>query len=216
MEQHFSKIKRRILKYLDFKGISKRKFYLESGVANGVLDKTTGLTEDNIDKCLRSYPDLNPTWLLTGDGEMLKIENKTAEKHLSGYPLLPFEAFGGNGDDFSKGVNFSTIEDRYVVPLFDGLHVDFMIPVRGSSMYPKYNSGDVVACRIIKELLYVQWNKTYVIDTFSQGTILKRLKKADDDKAVICKSDNKDYDEFELPKKDIRNIALVVGVIRLE
>jgi phage repressor protein C with HTH and peptisase S24 domain len=114
------------------------------------------------------------------------------------------------------GVETSKIQDRYVVPLFEGIHIDFMIPVRGSSMYPKYNSGDVVACRIIKDLLYVQWNKTYVIDTYTQGTILKRLKKSTTDDHVVCKSDNKDYDEFELPKKDIRNIAMVVGVIRLE
>ena len=163
--------------------------------------------------------DIDANWLLTGEGEMLKSDNNTpavAEPQLpSGVPMLPFDAFAGIGTDV-EGVNLDTIEERYVVPLFDGMKMDFMIPVRGSSMYPKYNSGDVVACRMVQELLFVQWNKVYVLDTISQGVIIKRLKKSDKEGFVICKSDNEQYEPFEIPMSDIRTIALVVGVIRLE
>ena len=163
--------------------------------------------------------EINPEWLLTGEGEMLKSSNNTpvvAEPQLpSGVPMLPFDAFAGIGTDV-EGVNLDTIEERYVVPLFDGMKMDFMISVRGSSMYPKYNSGDVVACRMVQELLFVQWNKVYVLDTISQGVIIKRLKKSDKEGFVICKSDNEQYEPFEIPMSDIRTIALVVGVIRLE
>ena len=163
--------------------------------------------------------EINPEWLLTGEGEMLKSDNNTpavAEPQIpSGVPMLPFDAFAGIGTDV-EGVNLDTIEERYVVPLFDGMKMDFMIPVRGSSMYPKYNSGDVVACRMVQELLFVQWNKVYVLDTISQGVIIKRLKKSDKEGFVICKSDNEQYEPFEIPMSDIRTIALVVGVIRLE
>ena len=163
--------------------------------------------------------EINPEWLLTGEGEMLKSDNNTpavAEPQIpSGVPMLPFDAFAGIGTDV-EGVNLDTIEERYVVPLFDGMKMDFMISVRGSSMYPKYNSGDVVACRMVQELLFVQWNKVYVLDTISQGVIIKRLKKSDKEGFVICKSDNEKYEPFEIPLSDIRTIALVVGVIRLE
>lgn len=163
--------------------------------------------------------EINPEWLLTGEGEMLKSDNNTpavAEPQIpSGVPMLPFDAFAGIGTDV-EGVNLDTIEERYVVPLFDGMKMDFMISVRGSSMYPKYNSGDVVACRMVQELLFVQWNKVYVLDTISQGVIIKRLKKSDKEGFVICKSDNEQYEPFEIPMSDIRTIALVVGVIRLE
>lgn len=163
--------------------------------------------------------DIDANWLLTGEGEMLKSDNNTpavAEPQIpSGIPMLPFDAFAGIGTDV-EGVNLDTIEERYVVPLFDGMKMDFMISVRGSSMYPKYNSGDVVACRMVQELLFVQWNKVYVLDTISQGVIIKRLKKSDKEGFVICKSDNEQYEPFEIPMSDIRTIALVVGVIRLE
>ena len=35
--------------------------------------------------------------------------------------------------------------DRYVVPMFK--EAEFLITVKGSSMIPKYNSGDIVACK---------------------------------------------------------------------
>ncbi|WP_298418096.1 hypothetical protein [uncultured Kordia sp.] len=70
MERFYSKIKSRILKHIEDKGISKRQFYIETGISNGVLDKKTGLTELNIEKYLNTYEEINPTWLLTGKGNM--------------------------------------------------------------------------------------------------------------------------------------------------
>lgn len=217
--KNFSTQKERVLQFIDYKGISKNKFYIETGISNGVLDKKSGLSMETVEKFYSTYPEINPEWLLTGKGEMLKSETshpipvKNYDK--DGIPVLPFDAFAGIGEE-ATGVNFDTIEERYVIPLFDGMKVDFMISVRGSSMYPKYNSGDVVACRLIQELLFVQWNKVYVLDTVSQGVIIKRLKKSEKEGSVICKSDNESYDPFEIPMSDIRNMALVVGVIRQE
>lgn len=214
---------KRIKKYLDFKGITNQKFEIEVGYSNGAFgsqlknDKSIG--SDKLENILNKYSEINPEWLLTGKGEMLKqnaLINVESSFEPRGIPMLPFDAFAGMGDDTISGVDFDTIEDRYVIPLFDGIKIDFMIPVRGSSMFPKYSSGDVVACRLVEELLFVQWNKVYVIDTISQGVIMKRLLKGNSTDHIICKSDNKDYGEFSVPMNDIRSIALVVGVIRLE
>lgn len=104
--------------------------------------------------------------------------------------------------------------ERYVVPMFKG--ADFLIPVKGSSMYPKYSSGDIVACqRVAMSSLFFQWNKVYVIDT-DQGALIKRIKPGSDKKHVLIVSDNEKYDPFELPITAIHAVALVIGVIRLE
>lgn len=215
----------RIKEYADFKGITNQKFEKEVGFSNGAFstqlknNKTIGV--DKLENILTKYPDINPEWLLTGQGEMLKQSEGVSQQVVlkqstKGVPMLPFDAFAGIGDSTIEGVNFDTIEERYIVPLFDGIKVDFMLPVRGSSMYPKYSSGDVVACRLITELLFVQWNKVYVIDSLTQGVIMKRLLEGDDIAHLICRSDNKEYSDFPVPMTDIRSIALVVGVIRLE
>lgn len=212
-------IKENILQYLDFKNISKYEFYQKTGVSNGVLSQKSGMSEENTVRFLSYYKDVNPEWLLTGKGEMLKTDNPKAVASVGpgeGIPLIPVDAFGSIGNNSGYSIDLDKIEDRYVVPLFDGKGVDFLIAVRGSSMYPKYSSGDVVACRFIRELLFIQWNKVYVLDSKSQGTMIKRLIKSGDPEKVICRSDNKEYGDFEVPLDDIQNIALVVGVIRLE
>lgn len=62
----------RILQLIEYKGISKRKFYVKTGLSNGFLDKQKDLGVNKVVNILHSYPEINPVWLLTGDGEMLK------------------------------------------------------------------------------------------------------------------------------------------------
>ena len=216
---------KKVVKWLIFSGFGENEKelaellgYTKSSFSQ-ILNGKVPLSDKFLDKICSLDNNINKVWILENKGEMLKSSNNTpavAEPQLpSGVPMLPFDAFAGIGTDV-EGVNLDTIEERYVVPLFDGMKMDFMISVRGSSMYPKYNSGDVVACRMVQELLFVQWNKVYVLDTISQGVIIKRLKKSDKEGFVICKSDNEKYEPFEIPLSDIRTIALVVGVIRLE
>lgn len=71
MEQNISMIKQRIIQFAESHGYSKRKIYQETGLSNGVLDKKTGLSEDGIEKFISTYKDVNLTWLITGEGEML-------------------------------------------------------------------------------------------------------------------------------------------------
>ncbi|EKY07787.1 hypothetical protein [Capnocytophaga sp. oral taxon 380] len=62
----------RILQFIDYKGISKLSFYREVGLSNGFLDKNKSVGTDNLVKILKSYPEIEPLWLLLGEGEMLK------------------------------------------------------------------------------------------------------------------------------------------------
>jgi hypothetical protein len=70
--REISVIKQNILKYLDFIGISKYEFYKITGLSNGILSQKNGMSEENTLKFLSYYPDINPEWLLTGSGDMLK------------------------------------------------------------------------------------------------------------------------------------------------
>ena len=65
----------RIKIFIDSKDISIRALEMSVGMSNGSFasqlknNKTIGV--DKIENILNEYPDLNPTWLLTGRGEML-------------------------------------------------------------------------------------------------------------------------------------------------
>lgn len=104
--------------------------------------------------------------------------------------------------------------ERYVIPAFKD--AEFLIQVKGSSMIPKYNSGDIVACKKLPlDSLFFQWNKVYVLDTI-QGALIKRVKAGSDANHLLIVSDNERYEPFELHISQIHSVAIVIGVIRLE
>ena len=248
---------KRIKQYIDYKGITNQNFEKLIGFSNGAFasqlknNRTIGV--DKLENILIAFPELNPEWLLTGNGEMIKTKSKknvieknynknynenynkpnvkkryaiespempmvTEEnavyKSNTGIPLIPIDAMAGFGTGAVQVMHYDT--SKYIVPEFSELNVDFMIRVKGSSMVPKYNSGDLVACKkLVITDIFFQWNKVYVLDT-EQGALIKRVKKGSRDNYILLISDNKNYDPFELHLSKIFAVALVVGVIRLE
>ena len=219
-EQKLSPIKQRILQFVESLNISKRDFYGRVGISRGTLESKTGITEDVMAKFIATYPEVNIEWLISGIGQMLNTEEhvsiaEPAADTKDSIPLVSATAIGGFGN-FEFSIQATDVKGRYVVPKFQDKKIDFMIEVTGSSMYPKYNSGDIVACRIIRESQFIQWNKVHVVATREQGILVKRLKPSQKKGCILAVSDNKSYDPFEIPLEEIEGLALVVGVIRLE
>ena len=216
-----------VVEYLLNSGITRNKSEISDtlGVSpskfSEILKERMNVSADLLASVISAYTMISPSWLLTGEGPMLKedtdnvVKASKAEPSADGLPLVPIEAVAGfNGDDM-PGVR---LEDclRYVVPEFAAAGAEYLIRVSGSSMYPKYSSGDILACRRIPEIDFFQWGKIYVIDS-SQGAMVKRIYQCEDDAAcVLCKSDNDKYPPFTLPKSAIRSLSIVIGVIRLE
>ncbi len=156
---------------------------------------------------------------LTNDYKRLKptkeeeFEYKFGNRlHTIGIPLIPIEAMAGYGPGETQVLELDC--EYFSVPTFKG--ADFLITVKGSSMYPKYNSGDIVACKkLMRDDVFFQWNKVYVLDT-EQGALIKRIDEGPDDDHVMIVSDNEKYKPFKLLKTKINAISIVMGVIRLE
>lgn len=215
--------KERILHYIECKNIPKSKFYNDLGIKRGLLDSDklkASVTDVVIAKILAIYKDLNINWLLTGEGNMLRAESEKenipvahpSDSPTEGIPLIPISAMAGAFTGEQSVLEYEC--ERFVVPTFKG--AEFLISVKGSSMYPKYNSGDIVACkRLPMDDIFFQWNKVYVLDT-DQGPLIKRVKPGSDKEHVLIVSDNERYEPFELPLDRIYHVALVIGVIRLE
>jgi hypothetical protein len=76
-----SNIKERILNLVKTKGISYETFFPQIGMTYASFKgnaKKTPLNSDAIENILTMFPDVNPTWLLTGEGEMIE-SNKTVD-----------------------------------------------------------------------------------------------------------------------------------------
>lgn len=187
---------------------------------NNQINGGTALSASTILLIKQVIPEIDFDWLLTGDGPMLNSEKIADQTPLAsptdnpeeGIPLIPVSAMAGALSGEQTVLEYEC--ERYVVPVFRG--ADFLIPVKGSSMYPKYSSGDIVACkRVNMSGLFFQWGKVYVIDT-DQGGLIKRIKRGSDPDHILIVSDNEAYEPFELPLSSVHSVAIVLGVIRLE
>lgn len=187
---------------------------------NNQINGDTSLSASTILLIKQVIPEIDFDWLLTGEGPMLKSDKpkeslpvaSPTDNPEEGIPLIPVSAMAGALSGEQTVLEYEC--ERYVVPVFKG--ADFLIPVKGSSMYPKYSSGDIVACkRVNMSGLFFQWGKVYVIDT-DQGGLIKRIKRGSDPDHILIVSDNESYEPFELPLSSVHSVAIVLGVIRLE
>jgi phage repressor protein C with HTH and peptisase S24 domain len=216
----------RLYKYLEYKGVKPTNYEREIGLSSGYLSnmkkRDADLGEKTLNKVILNDPQLSSEWLIAGKGAMLKTKAYLQDKKPidlisesnKGYiPLVEPEALGGFGNnDFS--IKRTDIVENYFIPEFEDS--SFIIRVRGNSMSPRYISGDMVACKILKESQFIQWNEIHVISTIEQGILIKKIKEGRNKDYLTAISENPEFPKFEIPKNEITGLAIVLGGIRLE
>lgn len=65
-------IRERLIRFIKYKNITQKKFEQIVGASNGYVNNIKmGIGTNKLEKILLQFPELNKTWLLTGEGEML-------------------------------------------------------------------------------------------------------------------------------------------------
>lgn len=203
-----STVKQRLIDFLEAKKISKTEFGRRIGVSAAfVSSMRKSIQPDKIKSIAIEFPELNTEWLLTGEGEMLKTGAKDPAPALDDYVLLlPLSAQGGSLGAFSQSVRVEDCE-RIKSPV-DG--ADFAISVSGDSMAPEYPNGSRVLVKKIDDRAFIEWGRTYVLDTCN-GSVIKVLTPSKNEDCVTCNSLNEDprYAPFEV------NLRNVFGIYRV-
>ena len=154
----------------------------------------------------------NPDWdtsMFTGDGGMLKE---------------------GAGDGSGRGsrIRYWVDVDATAggVELFDDMttnrFIDLSIPefrdctdavnLYGDSMMPLYRNGQIIILKEWKEN-FIDFGNVYLVITCNGNRMVKSLRRGSDADHVLCISENKDFDPFEIERKDILRLYLVKGGI---
>jgi len=213
---------KRILKYLNISAnkLSKELGYTNPDIIYHVIRGRNAISHDLAERILSYCPDISMGWLASGSGGMIIGEDGELKYFVGdgesdeSLPLIPFDCIAGYGED-NEGISLNNCE-HYKIPEFKNLGAEFLVRVGGSSMYPKYSSGDILACRKIHDILFFQWGKIYVIDS-SQGQLIKRVLEHEDETQILLVSDNSEkYPPFTIPKNDIRSLSIVLGAVRME
>ena len=70
----------RLIQFIQYVGLSARQFDLSIGAGNGytlrMKKNRASIGSDVIEVILKNYPQLNVVWLLTGEGDMIKRDEK--------------------------------------------------------------------------------------------------------------------------------------------
>lgn len=205
-------VKDRLLDFVAYTGLSRRKFQERINVSNSYIQNISeGIGADVMNRISIQFPDLNTSWLLTGEGEMLKSSCDVVSQNSSNTrPRIPYDAAAGTLTETVEGVAEYQCEQVPIIGVFP--RYDFTIRIVGRSMEPEYFAGDEVACLRVNEKRFLQWGRVHVLDT-TQGVVIKRI--YDNGDCIVCKSFNPEFPDFSIPKEDIRSYNLVVGSIRL-
>lgn len=138
-------VKERLIKYIKYNNLSQSKFEKAVGLSNGYVNNISkGIGADKLQSILCVYPSLNPTWLLTGEGEMLKedninnevipfdmsiekgetIVNKNGNKviympdgtYFITVPLVEFSVYAGRVNEYQEAVMLKSFEKEVTFP----------------------------------------------------------------------------------------------------
>lgn len=213
-------MKQRLITLLKAKHMTQTEFARHLGVTPtyiGAMRK--GMPKERLKVVFDMFPDVNRDWLLYGEGEMFLPDDENTPDLSKGYvvPMLPVEAFAGNLQLWSQGVQLKDCEK--VVSPVPG--VDFGIRVSGNSMEPEFQNGSVLFIKRINEKAFIPWGNSMVIDT-ENGVVVKVVYPVNEEGArpdrdcrfIEARSYNPAYPPFLIPTESIYGLYRIITGIR--
>lgn len=183
----------------------------------GVKPQTisTWIARDSMDKALifAKCENISPSWLMSGEGEMLNTPSASAPKEKRGaltqkvqyFPEV--EATGGHMDLYEdRKENSVSLE---IPKSFD---CDYALNLAGDSMAPLYNPGCIILIKRWTER-FIEYGRVYLIVTKMGNRMVKYIRPASDEAYIICASENPAYHPFEVAREDILALYAVKGCI---
>ena len=90
-----------------------------------------------------------------------------------------------------------------------------IVTVSGDSMHPVIRSGDFIAVRELSNLQQIFWGQIYVV-VLDDYCMVKYVRRHDDPEMVILRSENRNYDDMEVRRTDIRDMMFVQHILHVD
>ena len=215
-------VKERLKAYLSSIDISQAEFGRRIGVSGAfVTSMRKSIQPDKLEKIKDEFPNLNIDWLLTGEGEMapnsssLQTTTKDEDDALW-LPVINLDTRGG----LLPNNEVDTVQFNAAMMPFSrniARMGDFVMPVIGDSMTPKYPNGTYVLVRPLPTWReYIELGATYVLELLDGRRVIKDVRAGHDFNHFNLCSVNPTFDPTEIAKDFINNIFAVIMSVRRE
>lgn len=220
-------VKERLIIYLKYKKIGQNKFEAMAGISNGYisnLKSTPGI--DKLTKILVAAPDLNKTWLLAGDGEMLnKTENAVISKTetttdyedaeiVDSFPILPEEVAVESNTNIEEYIEENSSELEQVNPSHKLAPANAAERILRTSMLPTFQPEDIVFVRFLPDRMKLCDGDIYYLNCKNRPTMIRHIKFEPDNRLRLV-AQNPQYGDVIISRDDIINVGTIVGLLRM-
>ena len=184
-------------------------------------EKPVGISKQIAELICENYPQFNKSWLLTGEGNMLKEPIRNAppaeEEPNANYRLVPIVHIDSVGGLHSN--NAMSDAPQYIegyVPFVNAREDDRAIYESGNSMIPTIPPGSLIQIRKVESWReYFGYGNIYVIELTDGRRVTKEVAKYEPDPKnyILCKSHNPDVADEELPRSMIVSVWKVINIL---
>lgn len=178
--------------------------------------KTKSISLAMQDKILSVFPELNRTWLMTGEGEMMKGDGGRGNR----IPLYDSVSIGGNNDAVANVDEGGRVSEW--IDAGDWFpEATAAIRHYGDSMV-EYPSGSILALKRVNDGRLIVNGRNYVIET-TEFRVTKQLQYDGGDFIMAYSSNRETYPDgrqvhspIRIPVETVRHIDLVLGCVTKE
>ena len=110
---------------------------------------------------------------------------------------------------------FSEVRPVGMVAMPDLPEGSKLIKVQGDSMFPRIINGGYVAVRRVRDMKNIFWGQIYVVQ-LEDYRMVKFLRRHADPSKVILHSENPDYDDMDVDRRDILGLYIVDAILNYQ
>lgn len=217
----------RLRHLLDVKGFSQRRMAgflkLDPSNLSKVLSGKLPVTEGLINRVVADLG-VSKRWLRDGEGLPFEKSVRAREIELEQVPEVEERILTGGVPvydvDATAGCRsleraFAEVRPVGMVTMPDLPEGSRLIKVRGDSMKPRIDNGAYVAIREVRDMRNIFWGQIYVVQ-LEEYRMVKFVRRHSDPSRVILHSENPDYDDMDVEKKDILGMYLVEAILNYQ
>lgn len=195
---------------LTLKDLSKKINITETGLHNLIRNKSTRIdTLEKISEVLNVHPCVFFIDKLEAS-EILNNSSYLPNLQTGKVPIIENINLVGDIKGFLK-----KFEAKHYLQNEAFNDCDFCVKITNDTMHPKYNNGDLLVCKILKDPTRYSWGRAYVILT-DQGPQINLITPNENENNITLECFNDRFKSMVIPKKSIKALALVRGSVSNE